>query len=53
MGVNVAFDIADNTDDIEPTVAFMKNPKPRLDIAKKTKVAKRISNDSLNNREPV
>jgi hypothetical protein len=35
MGVNVAFDIADNTDDVEPTLAVLKNPKPRLDIAKK------------------
>lgn len=24
MGVNVAFDIADNTDDIEPTIARIK-----------------------------
>ena len=34
MGVNVAFDIADNTDDVEPTVSVLK--KPRLDIPKKT-----------------
>lgn len=33
MGVNVAFDIADNTDDIEPQISVLK--KPRLDITKK------------------